>query len=72
MISFNRDCGGMGAQECDGAEQVIYAWAKDAPAKNLPKGHSCLYNTFIFNLNLCQKPSLVCVLHLIAFILRSI
>ncbi|XP_031572438.1 peptidyl-glycine alpha-amidating monooxygenase-like [Actinia tenebrosa] len=32
------DCSEMKGMECSGKEKILFAWAKDAPAKDLPKG----------------------------------
>lgn len=33
-----RDCKSGPYMECEGSQSILYAWAKDAPAKFLPKG----------------------------------
>ena len=37
-----RDCKSGPYTECEGSQSILYAWAKDAPAKFLPKGEKHL------------------------------
>lgn len=47
-----RDCKSGPYRECEGSQSIIlYAWAKDAPPKFLPKGE-CGLNVFV---NICMK-----------------
>ena len=33
-----RNCGGMGSGTCAVSESILFGWARDAPALQLPKG----------------------------------
>ena len=65
-ITLNvRDCKSGPYRECQGSQNILYAWAKDAPPKFLPQGEVYMYLSnekcfsYMHALSLLQKAPLV-------------